>query len=55
MSEDSKLPSTRQILESDAAESSNDIEPGRLSQDLPDDEDFRRVITALRIVLRMRS
>jgi hypothetical protein len=52
MTDDAKLPSTRQILESDAAALRKPAAPA----DTPtavDDESFRRVMTALRVVLQM--
>jgi hypothetical protein len=53
MPDDFKLPSARQILESDAAAARN-----APSDELPPDtvdDDFRRVMAALRAVLQMRG
>lgn len=53
MTDDVKLPSTRQILESDAAAKRESAEPSGTRADAQDDESFRRVISALRVVLQM--
>lgn len=53
MSNHSELPSARRILESDAAALRSKTEPASDSVESPDDEDFRRVLTALRVVLKM--
>jgi hypothetical protein len=53
MSDPSELPSARQILESDTAASRGKTEPASESVESPNDEDFRRILTALRVVLKM--
>jgi hypothetical protein len=53
MSNHSELPSARQILESDTAALRGKAEPACESVESPDDEDFRRILTALRVVLKM--
>ena len=53
MSNHSELPSARQILESDTVASRSKTEPASDSVESSDDEDFRRILTALRVVLKM--
>ena len=55
MSDDSKLPSARLILESDAAASRNPITVSTAAEASTDDDDFRRVMSALRAVLQIRG
>jgi len=53
MSEDSKLPSARQMLASDAAAAQARAKPAAVREVPSQDEDFRRVLMALRTVLHM--
>jgi hypothetical protein len=53
MSDDSKLPSTRQMLAHDAAAARSRGEAANSTAETSNDEDFRRVMTALRVVLQM--
>ena len=52
MPDESELPSTRRILEREAAGSDS---PNQDAPNPGDDEDFRRVITRLRAVLQVRG
>jgi hypothetical protein len=53
MSDDSKLPSARQMLASDAAAAQARTEPATDRGVPPQGDDFRRVLMALRTVLHM--
>jgi hypothetical protein len=53
MSEDAKLPSARQVLASDAAAAQARVAPAAARGVPSQDEDFRRVLMALRTVLHM--
>ena len=53
MSDEFKLPSARRILEGDTATPRQRAESASPPVESPLDDDFRRVLTALRVVLKM--
>jgi hypothetical protein len=55
MSDEPKLPSTRQILASDAPATRDRAEPAAADAGCTENDDFRRVMSALRAVLQVRG